>query len=166
MNLRFTSSALIAPMLHSAAGLQALWTDRESFVAFPYLSLDVAIAIRPRLFPGAGLGCVIPAMNFDPPEDRPNEPEFGYVDILINDFSDLNDDIGTLSGVSTGSHLRQQLEWQPKINTEVTHSLAIVAPGPLAQNRGEGKRRNPRTGARSCRAGLRCDCDPVQSGRR
>jgi hypothetical protein len=93
MNLRFTSSALIAPMLHSAAGLQALWTDRESFVAFPYLSLDVAIAIRPRLFPGAGLGCVIPAMNFDPPEDRPNEPEFGYVDILINDFSDLNDDI-------------------------------------------------------------------------
>jgi hypothetical protein len=82
------------------------------------------------LFPGAALGCVTPAMNFDPPEDHPNEPEFEYVDILINDFSDLNDDVGTLHGVRAGSHLRQQLEWQPKTNPEVTRSIAIVAPGP------------------------------------
>jgi hypothetical protein len=103
-------------------------TELDKFVAFNFLSVEQAAAIRGRWRSSAGIGCLLPAENFDPPEDHAGETEFEYADILVNDFSDVNDDVGTLYGVRSG-HFRCLLDWQPKVNSEVTRLMAIVAPG-------------------------------------
>jgi hypothetical protein len=102
----------------------------DSFVAFPFLAEMEAQHVRKILARHTDLAVYLPAGNFDPPEDHPADPEFTWSPILVNDFSDVNDDIGTYDGVSHGDFCRL-LQWQPHVDNTKTHLIAIVAPGPL-----------------------------------
>ena len=128
--MMFSGTARIGPSPERPGKVDSCSTEarRDAFVAFTHLPPELAITLRSRLPSGTALGCVLPAENFDPPGDHPDEPEFQYVDVLLNDFSNVNDDVGTLYGVRSG-HFRQLLGWQPTVNPKVTRSLAIVAPG-------------------------------------
>lgn len=101
----------------------------DSFVAFPFLDEPEALAIRRSLSRETELAVYLPAENFDPPEDHPLCPEFNWAPILVNDFSDINDDVGTEVGASRGDFTRL-LQWQPPIDSIKTQLIAIVSPGP------------------------------------
>ena len=89
---------------------------------------DVEAATR-LLRPGATLGGMLSAWNFDPPEDHPEEPEFQYLDAVVYDFHGINDDLDTLEGIR-GDHFTRLLEWQPRIDPARTALFALVTPGP------------------------------------
>jgi hypothetical protein len=122
-----TTTSLIAPrFMH--IGAARVGTPSDAFVAFPFLAESEAIEARTRIPDDARLGSVLPVGCFDPLEDHPGEPEFRYSDVLLNDFTGLNDDVGTLEGVTSGDFSRL-IGWQPQIDHESTVLLAIVAPG-------------------------------------
>lgn len=123
-----TDAALISGRLIDSR--KQIGNENDSFVAFHFLSEGEASAAHLCVPKGALIGTLLPAMNFDPPEDHPGEPEFCYSDVLLNDFSDVNDDVGTIHGVTKG-HFATLLDWQPRINPSVTVLVGIVAPGPL-----------------------------------
>jgi hypothetical protein len=126
-----TGQAALAPFRRSLAS----WSEKigepdDSFVAFPFLDDEMAAqSIRRNLARNTDLAVYLPAENFDPPEDHPPASEFNWAPILVNDFSDVNDDIGTLAGVLDG-HFSRLLQWQPRVDKAKTQLIAIVAPGP------------------------------------
>lgn len=91
---------------------------------------ELADAARARVRPGVRVGCLLSALNFEPPEDHPDEADFTYVAALVNDFRGINDDLGTLDGVR-GEHFTTLLTWQPRIDPAKTALLALITPGPL-----------------------------------
>ncbi|MGZ3499422.1 MAG: hypothetical protein ACXWNK_09180 [Vulcanimicrobiaceae bacterium] len=105
----------------------------DDLVSIEYVlePLEVQAAAQ-RLHPGARLGGVLSAWNFDPPEDHPEEPEFQYLDAVIYDFRGINDDLDTLEGVR-GEHFNRLLTWQPRIDPAKTALFAHVTPGPLLE---------------------------------
>jgi hypothetical protein len=102
----------------------------DSFVAFSLLSEEEAPLFRRCLGPDTDFAVLLPALNFDPPEDHTAEPDFAWAPILINDFSDINEDIGTTACVTHGDFDRL-LRWQPPVDITKTSLIAIVAPGPF-----------------------------------
>jgi len=126
-----TREALIAT--HSRAPFEdipeSLLHESLSFVAVPFLAESDAMLLKQRLPPNVSMAAVLPAENFDPPEDHPIEQEFTWAAVLINDFGGVNDDVGTTDGITRG-HLRTLLAWQPRVDRERTSLIAIIAPGP------------------------------------
>jgi hypothetical protein len=106
----------------------------DSFIAFTLLSGEEAPLVRLHLPQDTEPAVLLPAGNFDPPEDHPAEPEFTWAPILLNDFSDINDDVGTEAGVSHGDFNRL-LQWQPTIDSTKTQLIAIIAPGPFRRTK-------------------------------
>jgi hypothetical protein len=102
----------------------------DCFVAFSHLQEEEAPVVRQHLARDTELAALLPAGNFDPLEDHPMDPDFTWVPILINDFSDILDDVGTEAGVSDGGFSRL-VRWQPPIDNTKTQLIAIVAPGPF-----------------------------------
>jgi hypothetical protein len=121
-----TSTALIASRL-SPDG-RRLGEEGDSFVAVPFLATTEVDSLRAYAPKGVGGGTLLPALNFDPPEDHSDGAEFTYSDVLLNDFSAIHGDIGTLRGVAEG-HFPTLLGWQPRIDPKTTVLVAIVAPG-------------------------------------
>jgi hypothetical protein len=101
----------------------------NAFVAFPHAGPNELPTLATLVSESTKVAAILPALNFDPPEDHPSEAEFTWTDLLLNDFGDINDDIGTVAGVS-GVHFRRLLKWQPRVDPERTALVAIVEPGP------------------------------------
>ncbi len=118
----FASS--VPPFLDLPALLSA---NPSCFVAIRNLTMDQAALLQANLPTGVQIAVWQPAENFDRPEDRPVEFEFAYAPIVLGDFSDLNDDLGTVAGVTHG--LLPLLEWQPHVDKSRTTLIAVVAPG-------------------------------------
>ena len=139
-DLRVGSITLAAPSGMLAPGMYHPWWDAlsevradDAFVAFESVrganSASAAIAALP---PGVRLGAILSAWSFDPTDDHPRDPEFTWASILVNDFRDINDDLDTLGGID-GEHFTTLLEWQPRIDPNITALLAWVRPGPSGE---------------------------------
>ena len=105
----------------------------DSFVAFSFLSKEEAPLARRHLGHDTEPAVLLPAGNFDPPEDHSSEPEFTWAPIVVNDFSEMSDDIGTKAGVEGA--FGRLLQWQPPIDRTKTQLIAIVAPGPFSRTK-------------------------------
>jgi hypothetical protein len=116
-----------------AAAVPTIGRQDDSFVAFPYLfDENDAQLVRDHLAPNTELAAYLSHWHFDPPQDHPPGPEFTWSPILVNDFSDVNDDVGTCAGVSEG-HFSSLVQWQPQVDNTKTRLIAIVAPGPFGR---------------------------------
>ena len=107
-------------------GEGAVGDATDGIVAIERLLEHDAPKPRSRLPRGALLGAVLSSLNFDPAEDHPYL-EFGFVDVLINDFRDINERIDTLEGV-TSEQFARILSWGPRIDPATTKLFAFVAP--------------------------------------
>ncbi len=126
-----TSEALLATCLHAPFRdlPKVIGSIADSFIGFPSLDETDVPKLTPHVPPNALIAALVHAENFDPAEDHPPNPDFGWTSILLDDFRDINDDLGTLSGV-TNSHFQTQLSWRPRVDPKRTAKVAIVAPGP------------------------------------
>lgn len=134
MEFRTVRAAIATFRTRPVPGLSMIGRPDDSFIAFPFLDEPEAPAIRQCLSRKTELAVYLPAQNFDPPEDHPPYPEFNWAPILVNDFSDVNDDIGTVAGVQDG-HFNTLVQWQPPVEKDKTQLIAIVAPGPWNRTR-------------------------------
>jgi hypothetical protein len=101
----------------------------DSFVAFTLLSEVEVPRVGQLLPPDSEAAVLLPCLNFDPPEDHPAEPDFTWAPILLNDFSDVDGDVGTEAGLY--GDFSRLLQWQPPIDSSKTRLIAIVEPGPF-----------------------------------
>src|SRR5579863_6186295 len=101
---------------------QTLGNDADSFMAFSLLDEREAPEFRRCLPHDTDLAVRIPAGNFDPPEDHPADPDFTWAPVLINDFSDINGDVGTVAGIS--GDFSRLVEWAPRVDKTKTNLIA------------------------------------------
>jgi hypothetical protein len=125
-----TKQALLATCLRSPSGglPERIGLSGDSFVAFPFLSAVDVPVLKRHVSSGTLVAACLSAFNFDPIEDHPEEPDFLWTSILLEDFSDINDDLGMVAGVR-GGHFQTLLSWRPRVDPKQTASIAMVAPG-------------------------------------
>lgn len=134
-----TRSGMLAP------GISHQWWDMlsevradDALATFETIRVHNSSSASVGLPPRVLLGAILSAWHFDPTVDHPRDPEFTWASVLVNDFRDINDDLDTVSGVD-GQHFTTLLEWQPRIDSNITALLAWVRP----RQRGEVAHRDP-----------------------